>query len=117
MGKISDEEIIIVTLGWRKQREIYDKVIKKYKTCYTKKFGGNLNNIDEVRIHTYKLIIALAILDINIPDYDVKLHKKKILKINIEEFKEEYKEYIDGIKEVVKQANNVKERLSKEFLK
>lgn len=117
MRKIKEEEIIVLILGMKKQEELYDYVIEKYRTCYLNEFGGNLENVDTLMENTYKLIIAIAILDIKIVDYDVKLNNKKILKINIKEFKEEYKVYIDGIKEAVKQADEVKERLSKEFLK
>lgn len=117
MEAIGVEEIIIVTLGWRKQGEIYEQVIEKYKKDYLEKFGGNLDNLEEVRNSTYKLIIALAIFDVKMLNYDVKLHNRKILRINIEEFKKEYKEYIDEIKEVAKKSNDVKEELAKEFLK
>lgn len=115
MEKNEFEQIIITVLGWRKQGEIFYKVVEKYKTDYMEEFSKNLDDVEKVRDVTYKLIIALAILDVKIKDYDVKLHNKKILKINIEEFRKEYKEYIDEIKEVAKKSNNVKEKLTKEF--
>lgn len=62
-------------------------------------------------------ILVLTKLDIKIANYDVKLHNRKILRINIEEFKQEYKEYIDEMKKIAKKSNNVKEELAKEFLK
>lgn len=115
MEKNEFEQIIITVLGWRKQGEIFYKVVEKYKTDYMEEFSKNLDDVEKVRDVTYKLIIALAILDVKIKDYDVKLHNKKILKINIEEFRKEYKEYIDEIKEVAKKSNDVKEELLKEF--
>lgn len=117
MEKNEFEQIIITVLGWRKQGEIFYKVVEKYKTDYMEEFSKNLDDVEKVRDVTYKLIIALAILDIKIANYDVKLHNKKILKINIEEFRKEYKEYIGEVKEVAKKSNNVKEELAKEFLK
>lgn len=115
MEKNEFEQIIITVLGWRKQGEIFYKVVEKYKTDYMEEFSKNLDDVEKVRDVTYKLIIALAILDIKIANYDVKLHNKKILKINIEEFRKEYKEYIDEIKEVVKKIDETKEELKKEF--
>ncbi len=117
MEEIGIEEVIIVTLGLEKQAKIYNQVIEKYKKDYMEQFGKDLNNVEELRNCTYKLIIALAILDVKIQNYDVKFHNKKILKINIEEFIQEYKEYIDGVKEVEKKSNDVKEKLSNEFMK
>lgn len=116
MEKNEFEQIIISVLGWQKQGEIFNKVVEKYKNDYMEQFGTNLNDVEELRNCTYKLIIALAILDAKIANYDVKLHNKKILKINIEEFRKEYKEYIDEVKEVEKKSNNAKEELEKEFL-
>lgn len=115
MEKNEFEQIIITVLGWRKQGKIFYKVVEKYKTDYMEEFSKNLDDVEKVRDVTYKLIIALAILDIKIANYDVKLHNKKILKINIEEFRKEYKEYIDEVKKVAKKSNDVKEELLKEF--
>ncbi len=115
MEKNEFEQIIITVLGWRKQGKIFYKVVEKYKTDYMEEFSKNLDDVEKVRDVTYKLIIALAILDVKIKDYDVKLHNKKILKINIEKFRKEYKEYIDEMKEVVKKIEETKEELEKEF--
>lgn len=115
MKKIEAEEIIIKTLGLVQQRSIYNQVIEKYISCYAKDFGGNLDDVERVRDATYKLIIALAIFDFEILRCDVELHNRKILSINIEEFKQEYKEYIDEMKEVVKKIEETKEELEKEF--
>lgn len=115
MEKNELQQIIITVLGWKKQEEIFNKLVENYKNDYMEEFSKNLDDVEKVRDVTYRLIIALAILDVKIANYDVKLHNKKILKINIEEFRKEYKEYIDEIKEVEKKSNNVKKELAKEF--
>ena len=49
MEKNEFEQIIITVLGWRKQGEIFYKVVEKYKTDYMEEFSKNLDDVEKVR--------------------------------------------------------------------
>lgn len=115
MPKVNEEKIILMILGWTGQAELFNKIVDEYNKKYLNKFSGDLENIEIFANAYYRTIIDIAIYGIDASKYKVKMHKNKILEIDIPKVYEDYKEYIEEIKEHIKEFNNFQERLLREF--
>lgn len=115
MPKINEEKIILITLGWSRQAELFNKIVDEYNEKYLNKFSTNIDNIEIFANAYYRTIINIAIYGINVSKFKVKMHKNKILEIDIPKVYEDYKEYIEEIKEHINEFNNFQQRLLKEF--
>jgi len=115
MPRVNEEKIILMTLGWTGQAELFNKIVDEYNKKYLNKFSGDLDNIEIFANAYYKTIINISIYGINASKYKVKMHRNKILEIDIQDIYNDYKEYIEEIKEHINEFNNFQERLLKEF--
>lgn len=115
MPRVNEEKIILITLGWTGQAELFNKIVDEYNKKYLNKFSGDLENIEIFANAYYRTIINIAIYGIDASKYKVKMHKNKILEIDIPKVYEDYKEYIEEIKEHINEFNNFQERLLREF--
>ena len=115
MPKVNEEKIIFMILGGIKQAELFNKIVDEYNEKYLNKFSTKIDNIEIFIKAYYRTIIDIAINGINALKYKVKMHKNKILEIDIQEIYNNYKEYIEEIKEHIDEFNNFQEILSKEF--
>ena len=94
MKNITIEEAITRMLGENKKIELCNKITKNYEKNYMEEYGDELESVVDFIQNIYKIIIEIAINKTNKMQYTIEFNDNIELKISLNEFYNEYKEYI-----------------------